>query len=407
MRTNGLSEKATARVEGGAGVPRRFAARRAAASRSTLPALLRSLAITGLVTLTAGCSGVATLQSVLRPDGADATVEDIQVFRNGRPVSPVLSMGLESGDEIQTEADSTAIIRFAGGTEVIVAPNTRIRIGSLWIVFGEIYVKARGLFRVETLYVTAGVEGTEYLLTVDHEAEMSMVVLDGVVRLMSKTGSWEPIALRKFEQGVFRPQEIPLMSRVDPVQGNRIIQAINQPVPQFLSPATPAPVSNPSTPGTGLTPKPLPQPGSGLGSGSPSSSPTVPEGPVRTLPTVPEGIKTRPTIPEGPVRTLPTVPEGIRTRPTIPEGPVRTLPTVPEGIRSRPTVPESPIRSLPTVPEGAVKPPPTVPKGAITIPPTAPGPAVGSPKVIQPAPGVGPKLIQQPPGFGSTVPSPR
>ena len=147
-------------------------------------------------------------------------------------------MRLVSGDEIQTEADSTAIIRFANGTEVFVGPNTHIRIGSLWVLFGEIYVKARGLFRVETLYVTAGVEGTEYLLTVGSEAEMSMVVLDGAVRLTSKTGGWEPVALRKLEQGVFLPQQTPLMSRVDPVEGHRIMQAINQPVPQILVPAS-------------------------------------------------------------------------------------------------------------------------------------------------------------------------
>ena len=116
-------------------------------------------------------------------------------------------MELVPGDEIQTEADSTAILRFADGTEVFVGSNTHIRIGSLWVLFGEIYVKARGRFRVETLYVTAGVEGTEYLLTVDSEAEMSMVVLDGAVRLTSKTGSWEPVALRKLEHGVFLPQE--------------------------------------------------------------------------------------------------------------------------------------------------------------------------------------------------------
>ena len=205
MRTDDLAEDVV--VEDGGGVAERFGARPDAAPRTALSSKLRTLVLTGLAMLTAGCAAGATLESVLKPDGADATVEDIRVFRNGTPVIPALSMGLVSGDEIQTEADSTAVIRFADGTEVIVGPNTHIRMGSLWVLVGEIYVKARGLFRVETLYVTAGVEGTQYLLTVDSKAEMSMVVLDGAVRLKSKTGSWEPVALRKLEQGVFRPQE--------------------------------------------------------------------------------------------------------------------------------------------------------------------------------------------------------
>jgi hypothetical protein len=364
MRTNGLAEDANGEVEGSAGVPQRVAPRPAVAPGPKRSSLLRSLALAGLVTLTAGCSGVTTLQSVLRPDGADATVEDIQVFRSGTPLTPELSMRLVAGDEIQTEADSTAIVRFANGTEVIVGPNTHIRIGSLWVLFGEIYVKARGRFRVETLYVTAGVEGTEYLLTVDSEAEMSMVVLDGAVRLTSKTGGWEPMALRKFEQGVFRPQEAPLMSRVDPVEGNRIMQAINQPVPQILGasnlaakPPThpagieqgPRTVGQPPAPGTGVVITPRP-PGTGSGvvtkPGPPATDvglkpPRPPEPGLVITPRPPgtgSGMVTKPTVtPPAKLPGATTVPPPAKLLPgarTVP--PPAKLETVPSaGFRQR------------------------------------------------------------------------
>jgi hypothetical protein len=180
-------------------------------------------------------------------------------------------MRLEAGDEIETEADSTAVIRFANGTEVFVGQSTRVRIGSLWVLFGEIYVRARGAFRVETRYVTAGVEGTEYLLTVDSEAQMSMVVLDGIVRLTSKTGSWQSVALTKLDQGVFRLQERPLLSRVDPVDASRIVQAINQPVPRILAPTSLAtgPPLPPAAVGTGVATTPLlPPAATGSGGGT-------------------------------------------------------------------------------------------------------------------------------------------
>jgi FecR protein len=394
MRTNGFAEDANGGVEGGAGVVERFDARRAAAPRTALSSKLRTLALASLVMLTAGCSGAVTLESVLRPDGADATVEDIRVFRNGTPVTPELSMGLVPGDEIRTEADSTAIIRFADGTEVIVGPNTHIRIGSLWVLFGEIYVKARGLFRVETLYVTAGVEGTQYLLTVDSQAEMSMVVLDGAVRLTSKTGSWEPVALRKLEHGVFRPQETPLMSRVDPAQGNRIIQAINQPVPKILAPASPAATPSPRTPGIELGPKPAVQPpaaGPGLapkgnlpapGSGLPAKGIEVPASKIPQGSMTPGGVE----VPGSRVPLGPMAPGAVQSPPYL-----RTVPQ-PHVVPKEMT--PSPGSKFPSglSPSG----PTTVTPPATTVTPQA------VPKLqTVPSAGFRQQLLQQPP------PSPR
>lgn len=190
---------------------------------------LCALTLLLLCGLSAGC-GLASLQSILKQDrlATIGEVQEVQIFRKGVRVATQLGMELEKEDEIRTNADSTAVLRFADGTEIIVAANTHVKISSLFVFLGEIYVKARGLFGVETEFVTAGVEGTEYLLTVGRGSSVTLVVLDGTVSMTSRTGRWAPISVRKFEGATAQGQAAPQRRPWDPAEINGIIRRVNQ-----------------------------------------------------------------------------------------------------------------------------------------------------------------------------------
>ncbi len=155
---------------------------------SLLPCLLLAIALSGCVT---------QLKSVVRPQAggyaavpAPSVDTAVQVYRGTRRLSDPLAVQLKKGDEIQTGADTSALLRFADGNEVILGPNTRVRIGSLEVLFGRVFAKVRGLFATASDTVVADVEGTEYFFERSAGQQTRVVVFDGVVRCRSPQQRW-------------------------------------------------------------------------------------------------------------------------------------------------------------------------------------------------------------------------
>jgi len=94
-----------------------------------------------------------------------------------------------------TATDSVAVIRYPNGGEVLIDQRTRVRLGSLDVLFGRIFARVKGVFSVESESVIAGVEGTAFAISVKPEREVSVTVLDGTVVCRSRTGTWEPVRL--------------------------------------------------------------------------------------------------------------------------------------------------------------------------------------------------------------------
>ncbi|HKC45927.1 MAG TPA: FecR family protein [Burkholderiales bacterium] len=148
--------------------------------------------------------GAARLEKVLREDpaalsgyaevGSAEASRFVTVFR-GQPVAARTPFTLQRGDEVETGPGSAAVIRFPDGGSVLLGASTRVRIGSLEVLFGNVLARVRGLFSVESENVIAGVEGTEFLFTVGTDRGVRVVVLDGVVVCRSKRGNWKPIRL--------------------------------------------------------------------------------------------------------------------------------------------------------------------------------------------------------------------
>ena len=157
----------------------------------------------------------AVLTHVLKQEGSAAAPEyriattpsDLQsawVIRQGTRLQTVPQRELTPGDQIWTGPRAIAVLRFANGSAVYLRPNSHIGIGSVFAFVGELFVRVKGLFQVDMEFVTAGAEGTEYVIRVLPNAETQCIVLQGRVRVAPKSQRWRPVSVRANEQVVTR-----------------------------------------------------------------------------------------------------------------------------------------------------------------------------------------------------------
>ena len=117
----------------------------------------------------------------------------IQVIRRGGSLSVTPNMTLETGDIMRTGSDVAAAIRFPNGSQLYVRSDSHIRIGSVFAFVGELFVRVKGGFQVDTEFVTAGAEGTEWVLRVSPNGDTRCTVLEGRARMASNEQRWGPI----------------------------------------------------------------------------------------------------------------------------------------------------------------------------------------------------------------------
>jgi hypothetical protein len=152
----------------------------------------------------AGCAtGGVRLERVMREDpsgyvvvGGEEASSLATVFRDGRPVAVRPPLTLQPGDELETGAGGAALVQLPDGGLVVIDARSRVRIGSLEVLFGRVFAAVRGLFSVESENVVAGVEGTEFAFELRPDREVRVVVLEGVVVCSSRAGRWPPTRLR-------------------------------------------------------------------------------------------------------------------------------------------------------------------------------------------------------------------
>lgn len=112
----------------------------------------------------------------------DRFATGVQVTRAGKPVPAESCMPLRRGDLVETDRTSPVLIRFAEGM-VLLMPNTRAQIGSIWSYVGELF--SLGRVKLQDRYVTAGAEGTSYVFRSDAD-KTTVTVLQGHVRVTPK-----------------------------------------------------------------------------------------------------------------------------------------------------------------------------------------------------------------------------
>jgi len=175
------------------------------------PDLMRRYLVLSGCLLMAGCtlprrdrgSGSSPATGSTRPHVANlVTVErDVRVKRNGRGIRVTAGMKLYDGDTINTDSDSYARVRFRDGDEVWLDYRTRVRIGSLDISFGRVFAVVKGIFTIDSEFVTAGTEGTEFSVTVNrpNRGDYSVAVKRGVVRCSSPRRRWKAVRVTRGE----------------------------------------------------------------------------------------------------------------------------------------------------------------------------------------------------------------
>jgi hypothetical protein len=178
-----------------------------AALRGAIP---RAAVIVALCALAGGCAQTGPLLTrvVTEEPGEDGAYREVpgeaipsglSITRNGRALVAQVPMELAPGDEVDAGANTTAVIHFPQGHEVYVLPHSRVRIGSIFAYFGELIVRAKGIFSVETEYVTAGVEGTEFWVKLEKDQDAEVGVVEGRVRLASKADQWPAVLVKENE----------------------------------------------------------------------------------------------------------------------------------------------------------------------------------------------------------------
>ena len=120
----------------------------------------------------------------------------VWLVRDGYRQDAAPGMELRRGDRIETGPRAHAVIRYPSGTEVLMRPDSGGRIGSLTEFFGEVFVKVRGIFSVDTQFVTAGARGTAYLVRTYAGGTTGVTVVEGVVEVGSTTGAWPSVPIR-------------------------------------------------------------------------------------------------------------------------------------------------------------------------------------------------------------------
>ena len=198
----------------------------------------------------AGCANQPvtdiTLSGVVRGEqtalAGPVSRDAAQLHRNGASYPVSTGMVMRPGDALSTGADTSVVISYPGGARAYVYPNTRVRIGSIINDIGKVFVKVKGAFRVQTEFVIAGSEGTQYWVDVKERQQVNVVVVEGVVSLASNAAIWPARTLRAGERAVLGGASAPTLYAASPSDIRRETDWVNAmdrlvPAPAGISPA--------------------------------------------------------------------------------------------------------------------------------------------------------------------------
>ena len=162
-----------------------------------------------------GCAPFARLEGVIVDDriAEGREWQGVVITREGKDLKTELDMNLSKGDRIRTDNNSSGVMLVSDSWEVIILPESEVEILNprLFLEIGKAIVKTvkkvKEQFKVETEYVTAAVEGTEFLIEANPSGEMSIAVVEGKVTVVPKKESWSPVTLENRMQATIRPNE--------------------------------------------------------------------------------------------------------------------------------------------------------------------------------------------------------
>ena len=129
---------------------------------------------------------------VLNGESVTSASGEVMVKSKGRWADAGVGLALMAGDEVKTGNSSQVWVEFAGGGEGVIGSRSHFKVKgnrTLLGIIGEIWLRVRGRFRVETERVAAAVTGTEFGIEIKSDGRMVLVVLDGSVSVEGPSGS--------------------------------------------------------------------------------------------------------------------------------------------------------------------------------------------------------------------------
>jgi hypothetical protein len=195
---------------------------------TTIPNLVGTLA-RRLPVLAAGLAALACATPYAKLDGVLAGTRPapangpgpVTVVHEGSSAPGSPQQSIVKGDSMRTSPDGVAVLTLRPGYEVIVSPGSEIYIEnpSIFVRFGKLFLKklkqTREALRLNTQFVSAGVEGTEFVFEVSRDDVVRLTVLEGAVMLRPQNGAWAAVTYRTGETVVIRGAAPP--GRIQPL----------------------------------------------------------------------------------------------------------------------------------------------------------------------------------------------
>lgn len=243
----------------------------------------------------AGCADPYIVSGSGAP-GYIATLEvegRVEVLQGGRAVQGHDGMPLYRGDEVRTLGSGYAQCRFVDGDRVWLDHDTRVRVGSIFTFFGRVFASVSGIFQVDSEFVSASSEGTEYTVTIGRgQPDFRIAVRTGAVLCRPRQARWRPVRLVAGQRLTGRGPATPTADTLDAAEYETEfgwVPAARAPQPRVRPPelrfdtapsrppnapgsTSPPPSTPPTAPTAPTAPPSKPGPGSSSGSGSPSKS---------------------------------------------------------------------------------------------------------------------------------------
>jgi beta-lactam-binding protein with PASTA domain len=137
-------------------------------------------------------------------------------------------MELQKGDEVRTPPGVTALIKFGDGSEVIMMPDAKVTIESIFVWFGKVIVRAKGVFKSKTKDVTAGTQSTLYVMSTDENDQSTVTMVEGSVLLTSNENNWPSRTLPSGQEASVSGSEPPVIETMRQDKYNEIVRFINK-----------------------------------------------------------------------------------------------------------------------------------------------------------------------------------
>jgi len=125
----------------------------------------------------------------------------VTVVHEGERRTPPVNTSVVKGDTLQTGASGVAVLTLRAGYEVIVEAGSDIHIEnpSIFVRVGKLILKSvrrvTEAIRLNTRFVSAGVEGTQFVFEVSSDDVVRISVLQGIVFVSPQTSGWPRVTL--------------------------------------------------------------------------------------------------------------------------------------------------------------------------------------------------------------------